>query len=148
MTEISAAPDLSALEIPIDTWTKPFWDGAAEGKLLLPRCAACHRFRWPPGPFCPHCQSQDTEWLPAGTARIYSFTIVQDQRDSDQPTIRVPALIEFPKADGVRLVAAIVDTPLSAIHIGAELTQGWSQAVNARIPVFSVSADGSAYESQ
>ena len=39
MSEISTAPDVSGLEIPIDSWTQPFWDAAAEGKLLLPRSA-------------------------------------------------------------------------------------------------------------
>lgn len=140
MTELSIAPDLSALEIPMDTWTQPFWDASAHGQLLVPRCAACQHFRWPPGPFCPHCQSQLTEWLPAGNARIYSFTITPEPRTSaaDPQHYRVPALIEFPEADGIRILAAIVDTPIADIHIGAPLQLGWSQAANAKVPVFSV----------
>jgi uncharacterized OB-fold protein len=140
MSVVSIAPDVSALEVPMDAWTQPFWDGTAEKKLLLPRCSSCHRFRWPPGPFCPHCQSQLTDWVPAGVARLYSFTIVRDQRakDAAEPPPRVPALIEFPEADGVRLVAAIVNTPLENIRIGAEVTLGWSQAANASVPVFSI----------
>jgi len=46
MSEVSIAPDVSALEVPMDAWTQPFWDGTAEKKLLLPRCSSCHRFRW------------------------------------------------------------------------------------------------------
>ena len=135
MQETSTAPDVSTLEIPMDAWTQPFWDGAAQGKLLLPRCAACQHFRWPPGPFCPHCQSQRIEWLEPGVARIFSFTIIRTAGD-DGPSVHVPTLIEFPEADGVRLLAAIVDTPLSAIRIGAELDLGWSQAANGKVPVF------------
>lgn len=138
MSEMSNAPDLSALDIPMDTWTQPFWAGTAQGKLLLPRCGACHRFRWPPGPFCPHCQSQAVEWLPAGAARVYSFTIVHPRGPADQPRTHVPALIEFPEAGGVRILAAIVDTPLAKIRIGAELTLGWSPAANATVPVFRI----------
>lgn len=138
MTETSSAPDVSALEIPIDTWTQPFWDAAAQGRLELPRCADCKRFRWPPGPFCPDCQSQRTEWIAAGGARLYSFTILRGRPDSEPAPILVPGLVEFPEADGVRLPAAIVDTPLSALHIGADLNLGWSQAANARVPIFSV----------
>jgi uncharacterized OB-fold protein len=129
MPLVSTAPDLTTLDIPMDVWTQPFWDGTAEKKLQVPRCSACARFRWPPGPFCPHCQSQQTDWVPPGIARIYSFTIVSD---------RVPALVEFPAAEGIRILAAIVDTPLTAIRIGAELTLGWSRAVNAVVPVFSI----------
>lgn len=140
MSEISSAPDISTLEIPMDVWTQPFWAGTAEGKLLLPRCTACRRFRWPPGPFCPHCQSQQLEWLQSSIARIYSFTIARNQRekDAERPSLHVPALIEFPEADGIRILAAIVDTPLAQIRIGAEVKLGWSQAANASVPVFSV----------
>jgi uncharacterized OB-fold protein len=140
MSQISIAPDVSALEIPMDAWTQPFWDATANRKLLLPRCSNCHRFRWPPGPFCPYCQSQQTDWMPAGIARLYSFTLVADQgaKDAPEPRLRVPALIEFSEADGVRLVAAVVNTPIEKIRIGAELTLGWSQAANATVPVFSI----------
>ena len=147
MSEISRAPDLSALEIPMDQWTQPFWDAAAEGRLMLPRCGDCRRFRWPPGPFCPHCQSQAIEWAPSGPARIYSFTLVRD-RTRDDSDVHVPALVEFPQADGIRLLAAVTNTPLSAIQIGAALTLGWSQAVNARVPVFQVCADGADFRDQ
>lgn len=141
MTDLSVTPDLSALEIPTDTWTQPFWDATAKGQLLLPRCGDCERFRWPPGPFCPHCQSQRIEWLPAGPARIYSFTIAPEARasESDALRYRVPGLIEFPEADGIRMLAAIVATPLAAIRIGAQLTLDWSRAANATVPVFKVS---------
>jgi uncharacterized OB-fold protein len=75
-----------------------------------------------------------------GLARIYSFTLIPEQRETqvDQPQYRVPALIEFPAADGIRILAAIVATPLAEIRIGAELKLGWSQAVNAVVPVFSI----------
>jgi len=140
VTDFAVAPDISGLEIPMDPWTRPFWERAAEGLLVLPRCAACTQFRWPPGPFCPYCRSQQTEWAPAGIARVYSFTIVQDPRETGvgPSAPRVPALIEFPEANGVRLLAAIVDTPLADIRIGAQLKLGWSQAANAQVPVFSV----------
>lgn len=143
MSDISSAPDVSGIEVPIDAWTEPFWAAAAEGELRLVRCAGCRRYRWPPGPFCPHCQSQQTEWTPAGPARLYSFTVVREAARDDraaQVQVQVPALVEFPDADGVRLVAAIVDAPLDQIRIGAALTLAWSQAANARIPVFRLAA--------
>jgi hypothetical protein len=50
----------------------------------------------------------------------------------------VPALVEFPDAGGLRLLAAIVDTRLDAIRIGSTLGLGWSRAANATVPVFHV----------
>jgi uncharacterized OB-fold protein len=132
MSEVSAAPDLTALEVPMDACTQPFWEATALKRLLLPRCAACHHFRWPPGPFCPHCQSQLTQWAEPGIGRVYSFTIVRD------PAPRAPALIEFPEAHGIRMLAAIVDTPIEDIRIGAEVRLGWSRAANVVMPVFSI----------
>ena len=137
MSEISSAPDALEIEVPIDAWTEPFWKAAAEGELLLVRCADCRRYRWPPGPFCPHCQSQAVEWIPAGPARIYSFTVVREPVAlGETPRIHVPALVEFPQAGGVRLVAPIVDAPLAAVRIGAAVVVAWSPAANAQMPVF------------
>jgi uncharacterized OB-fold protein len=136
--EVSSAPDIGELEIPMDAWTQPFWDAAADERLVLPRCGECKHFRWPPGPFCPDCQSQSIEWMPSGLGRIYSFTIIRDPKAKGTHPVHVPALIEFPDAPGVRLLAAIVDTPLNAIRIGTTVSLGWSSAANARVPVFHI----------
>lgn len=137
MTEISTAPDVSALMVPMDAWTRPFWDAAADGELKLVRCGDCRRYRWPPSPFCPHCQSQSVEWTASGPAVIYSFTVVPDRGGPDRPPgLQVPALVEFPEADGVRFLAALVDAPIDQIVIGSRLELAWSQAANAQIPVF------------
>jgi uncharacterized OB-fold protein len=138
MTETSSTPDVSALVVPMDVWTQPFWDAAARGELKLVRCADCRRYRWPPGPFCPYCQSQSTEWTASGPAVIYSFTVLPERGGPDgQPArIHAPALVEFPQADGVRFLAAVIDAPIDQIAIGAELELSWSSAENAKIPVF------------
>ena len=36
----------------------PFWEGAKEGKLMLPRCEDCNRAHWYPRIICPFCYSQ------------------------------------------------------------------------------------------
>ena len=140
MSKVSITPDVSALEIPTDAWTQPFWDATERHLLLLPRCAECSRFRWPPGPFCPHCRSQQTDWLEPGEARIYSYTIIPQQREesSGPAQSRVAALIEFPAANGVRILAAIVATPLTDLRINAPVRLDWLQAANATVPVFSI----------
>ena len=51
-----------------------FWEGAAEGRLLVQQCAECETLRHPPGPGCPHCSSM--EWRAvemSGRGEIYSF---------------------------------------------------------------------------
>jgi len=133
----SIAPDLSSLEVPWDAWGEPFWQATAEHKLLMPRCADCGTFRWPPGPFCPECQSQKVAWVPPGQGRIYSFTVLPVPGDKDAaPRYRVPVLVEFEQAKGVRLVSALIDAPLDGIAIGDAVEVEWLTAANASVPVF------------
>lgn len=138
MSEVSQAPEVATLDVPIDQWTQPFWDAAASGELKLPACAECGRFRWPPGPFCPECHAQATEWHNAGPARIYSFTVVREasRREGEPAKLLVPALVEFPAADGVRLLGAIADAPVAALRIGSELTIDWMKTANVQVPLF------------
>lgn len=140
MSEVTGTPDISGLEIPTDAWTQPFWNAAANGDLRFPRCGDCGRFRWPPGPFCPACQSQNVQWAEPGVARIYSYTLLREPAGEDGQPDRViaPALVEFAGAENVRLLAAIVDTALDDLRVGAELSVQWTQAADATVPVFRV----------
>jgi len=138
MTEVTSAPDIAQFDIPKDQWTQPFWDATASGALTLPRCGACGTHRWPPGPFCPECRSQEVEWVPAGPAILYSYTVVRQPAANGETKVIAPSLVEFPQAGGVRIVAALVDTPLDAITISATLTLGWNRKGDDNVPVFSI----------
>jgi uncharacterized OB-fold protein len=125
---IARWPSLDGLVIATDAWTRPFWDAAAEHRLVVQRCTDCQRLRMPPTPFCPACRSQACEWPElSGRGVIYSFTIVATAvtpRHADHVPY-VPALIEPLDAPGVRLVSNVVDAPLAAIRIGAEVEVVW-----------------------
>jgi uncharacterized OB-fold protein len=142
MSQISIVPDISTLEIPSDAWTQPFWDATAQERIVMPHCAACGTYRWPPGPFCPRCSSQQVEWTDAGQGVVYSYTVIpgRDGATGAKSGAVVPALIEFPEAGGMRLLAAIVDTALADIAVGARVRAGFSQAVNGKVPVFRIIA--------
>lgn len=138
MNATTSPPDIHEIGIPKDQWTEPFWQATARGELTLPRCASCSTHRWPPGPFCPQCRSQEVEWVPAGPAILYSYTVVRQPAADGEMKLIAPALVEFPEAGGVRIVAAIVDTPLEAIAIGSPLTLGWNRSGEDNVPVFSI----------
>ncbi|HZT65310.1 MAG TPA: Zn-ribbon domain-containing OB-fold protein [Acidimicrobiales bacterium] len=54
----------------------PYWEGTAQGRLVLPRCTACGTVIWYPRAFCSSCRGTDVEWFEAsGRGTIYSFTI-------------------------------------------------------------------------
>lgn len=72
--------ELADLEVPgptETTLTRPFWDAAAEGVLLIQRCGACGRAVFYPRAICPHCWSDALAWEAAsGQGRLKSFSKV------------------------------------------------------------------------
>ena len=56
--------------------TASFWQAARERRLVIQRCTACARLRWPPEPACYECGSLDHEWAQmSGRATLYTWTV-------------------------------------------------------------------------
>lgn len=66
------------LPLPIpDADSRPYWDAAQEGRLVLQRCAACGAVQSIPRRFCGACQSADLEWRDSEKRGVVaSFSIV------------------------------------------------------------------------
>jgi uncharacterized OB-fold protein len=73
---------------------------------------------------------------------LYSYTVVRQPAPDGEMNVIAPSLVEFPQAGGVRIVAAIVDTPLDSIAIGASLTLQWNRSGEDNVPVFSIGRMG------
>ncbi|MEO6469576.1 MAG: Zn-ribbon domain-containing OB-fold protein [Acidimicrobiia bacterium] len=105
-----------------DLETQPFWDAAREGRLLIKRCRACTRTHFYPRPFCPHCWSQDVEWMDAsGRATLYTWSVVHR---NDLPPFheRVPyvaAVVDL--AEGPRMMTNVVDCEFDRLEMGMAL---------------------------
>jgi len=57
---------------------KPFFDAAAQGTLMLKKCAACSQSHFYPRAICPYCSSDRTEWITAsGRGTIYSYSVMR-----------------------------------------------------------------------
>src|SRR5258708_4637424 len=140
MSIIAKPPPLQLFKLGKSQWTEPFWNAAASRRLVASRCGSCGRFRMPPTPFCPHCQSQALEWPElSGKGIIYSFTIVRrailPEMEASIPY--VPAVVELPDADGVRLVSNIVHSAIDNIRVGLTVTVTWENAHDGIVlPVF------------
>ena len=95
-----------------DVETKPFWEAAAEGRLLIKRCNSCGNAHYYPRSICPFCFSTDTQWQDAsGEGVIYSFSIMR--RAAPPYCIAYVTL-----AEGVTMMTNIVGCDLDAIQIG------------------------------
>jgi len=40
---------------PVDPETKPFWEAAAQGQLMIGRCTVCRVLHYPPRALCQVC---------------------------------------------------------------------------------------------
>ena len=101
-----------------DGETRPFWEGVAEGRLRLQRCAACGRHVFYPRSVCPHCMSVPLEWIDAsGRGSIYSFTIVHRAPPGfGEEAPYVVALVEL--AEGPRLLTRLLDMKPGEAEVG------------------------------
>ncbi|MEV8306921.1 Zn-ribbon domain-containing OB-fold protein [Streptomyces flavidovirens] len=106
----------------IDAFTRPYWDAAAEGRLLLRRCRACARPHHYPREFCPYCWSEDVDWEEAsGRATLYTWSVVH-RNDLPPFDARVPyvaAVVDL--AEGPRMMTEVVDCEESGLGVGMEL---------------------------
>jgi uncharacterized OB-fold protein len=105
-----------------DDESEPYWQAAADGRLRLRRCRACTRVHHYPRPFCPHCWSDDVEWIDAtGRATLYTYSVVHR---NDLPPFgdRVPyvaAVVDL--EEGPRVVTEVVGSDPGELHIGMNL---------------------------
>lgn len=98
--------------------TKPFWDGCAEGKLLLQRCSACEAWRHPPSPICPNCLGDAHRWVAAsGRGTVYTFVVVREARrgwDKMVPYILAVVALE----EGPRILTDLTNVAPADVAIG------------------------------
>jgi uncharacterized OB-fold protein len=118
--------------------TKPFWDGCAEGKLLLQRCVLCEAYRHPPSPICPHCLSDAHAWVPAnGRGTVYTFVVVRETRARgwDKMVPYVLAVVEL--EEGPRILTNLTRVAPEDVAIGmpVEVTFAALDGVT-RLPLF------------
>ena len=102
----------------------PYWEAAAEGRLVMQRCRTCGTWQWGPEWTCHNCNSFDLafEEVPQ-IGRIYSFERVwhpvHPALKEQGPYIVV--LVEFPDHDGARMVGNLLGDPQQDVTIGAEV---------------------------
>jgi uncharacterized OB-fold protein len=98
--------------------SRPFWQAAAGGKLLLQQCADCGRRHAMGRLFCTGCLSENLQWMPSsGLGRIYTYTV---NGRASHPALkeRLPMAVAVVTLDeGVRLMGEVVNP--AGIGIGA-----------------------------
>ena len=100
----------------------PFWEAAAQDRLVLPRCRSCATFIWYPRAYCPDCHTFGVDWVEAsGRGTVYSFTV--SQRGAGPWAAHAPYAIAYVElAEGPRVMTNIVGVDPGDVRIGAPVT--------------------------
>ena len=101
-----------------------FFEGAREHRLLIQRCASCHKLRHPPEPRCDACGSYEWDVVEAsGRGSVYSYVV---NHYPQVPAFDYPLPIGLIELDeGTRLVADLVDVEPSDITVGMLVEVVW-----------------------
>lgn len=100
-----------------------YFSAAAEGRLVLQKCAHCGAVQFPPRHHCTNCWEADLAWAESpGKGRVESFTVV---RRAPLPAFRdkVPYVVaSVILEEGPRMIASIVGERALAVQIGDPVT--------------------------
>ena len=93
--------------------SKPFWDAATEGRLLIKRCSACGDAHYYPRTICPFCGSPDTVWeTSTGLGEIYTLSTLR--RGPNAPFTLAYVTLD----EGPTMITNITDCDHDTLAIG------------------------------
>lgn len=105
-----------------DELTRPFWDAARAGRLVIQRCSACGYYNHPPRNFCDACLGRKLAFAPiSGRGVVYTFTVMH-QRDvagfeSEAPFINI--VVELAEQPMLLMVSNLPIGERDRVRIGA-----------------------------
>ena len=114
--------------------SKPFWEGARQGRLLMQQCGSCQSVQFPPRHLCARCWSGDLAWLEcSGRGTVESFTIVHRAPTADMrgkvPYAVAAVLIE----EGPRMMTNIVGDDALDVQIGDAVAVAFEADLHGRV---------------
>ena len=99
--------------------SRPYWNAAREGRLLIRECRSCGTRHFMPRSACPHCWSDQLDWLEsAGVGTVQSFSVVHRAPTPDfgAHTPYVIALVDLD--EGPRMFANLLGADAQSVAIG------------------------------
>lgn len=117
--------------------SKPYWDGAGQGQLVLQRCRACGKVRHYPRVLCDACYSFDVEPVTAaGTGTVHSWTVAHHAFSPSVAEQTPYHLVTVDLDEGVRVLGRVDDA--SGLRIGLAVQVSFRpDSDGLPIPVFS-----------
>jgi uncharacterized protein len=106
--------------------TAAFWAAAAEGRLVVERCADCGAESFPPRGMCRSCRGRTM--VPSeitGRGHVYSLTVNHQRWLPDLEVPYAIVLVEFADHPGVRVVGRLQGCPPDDAAIGMAVDVGF-----------------------
>src|SRR5262245_20647902 len=107
--------------------TRPFWEAARKGKIIVQRCEVCGRAQHPPRPTCSNCWSDNIKWIEcSGDGEVYTYTVCHwaTMPSFKNETPYIVAIVELP--EGIRLNGGVIKCSLEQIRIGLKVKASFS----------------------
>ncbi|HXT92501.1 MAG TPA: OB-fold domain-containing protein [Trebonia sp.] len=121
-----------------DERTADFLNGAAAGKFLLRKCAACQSVSAPQARQCGQCGSAELGWQPAaGGASVVSWAVTHTKPGEDGAT-RTAVIVIAELDEGPWWWSQVVDAAPDDIQVGTRLRIDFARAdeESESVPVF------------
>ena len=112
------------------SYSKPYWDGTREKKLLLQYDPKTSRYQFYPRPLSLATGRRTLEWREvSGKGEVFSFTIARRAREPFRGY--EPFLIALVTLDeGVNVMGNVVDCTLEEMKIGLRVKPYWAPLPN------------------
>lgn len=119
--------------------SRPFWEAAVSGRLVLQCCSACGTIRHYPRLLCDRCYSDAAHWVPAsGNGTIHSWTVAHYAYYPSFADELPYVLVTVDLAEGVRALGRWRGAPALAlglpVHGRFEPREGGVDLVFERLP--------------
>ena len=97
--------------------TRPFWDAARAGRLVVQRCLRCGKMRFPASPLCDARLATETAWAPvSGRGAVWSAC---EFHRAYFPGFGVPYAVALVRLDeGPRMYTNLLGVEYAAIEPG------------------------------
>ena len=101
-----------------------YWEATRRHEVVAQRCTSCGAWQWSPEWICHRCHGFELDFEPVpGDALLYSWQRVWHPVHPalSEACPYVVVLVEFPEADGIRMLGNLVGDPEAEVAIGSRL---------------------------
>ncbi|QDW39893.1 Zn-ribbon domain-containing OB-fold protein [Bradyrhizobium sp. KBS0727] len=125
--------------IPLN-FSKPFWDGAKDKKLMLQYCPQSGKYQFYPRPISVYNGSRKLEWRESsGRGKIYSFSLSY-KAPPPFKDVKPYLIASVELEEGVRILTNIINCDPKSVKIDMPVRVVWVQAGTTNYPVFEPTA--------